>query len=289
MNGINRQSTSFPFIRAYELLIMLDQQANKALKIIQPLKIDFTFSKADDGKISIGKVAIYNLNASHRVLLADCAYNRKNVLVKFSAGYVQTGLKQIFCGSVTNCEVVKNGADIITGLEIADGGFDFQTATISATVTSRDQAINELTKSMPHTEQGVITRLKKLARPKVLIGFSFDKLKELMGDEERYFIENQKLYVLKKDEVINTKAEVIKAATGLLTTPAIDDKESVSFECILNPRLSIGTYIVLESAIAPHLNGSYKITRIDMEGSSDDSEWKMKITCVQGNFKVVSK
>ncbi|WGM03536.1 baseplate hub protein [Arsenophonus nasoniae] len=281
---MNRQT---PFLRDFELLVA---EGKKAIKIIPPFKIAFSFSKdLTRDRPNIGQISLFNLSPSRRHSLADFQYRKQHIVAQLAVGYLTTGLKLLFSGSVTKVTLSKQGTEIVTTLEIADGGFAFRTATISKAVTSKSEAVNAAVSTMPGVKKGKVTVQSPLSRPKIMTGFSFDELRKLKDEKEQLYIDNGQLHILRRNEVQNGKAELISVSTGLMETPTLDDKNVLTFKSVLNPNVSIGYQVAIDSKISPHLNGVYRICAIDYAGESDTGEWAMTCQCQQEKNYVVVK
>lgn len=280
-------NTVTPFFRDYELLVA---DGDKAVKIIPPFKIAFSFTKditADSP--AVGQVQLYNLSPSRRQDLAQYQYRDRHIQVQLSVGYLTTGLKLLFSGSLSRVTLAKQGTEIITALEVADGGYAFRTATISRAVTSKEDAFTAAAGTMQGVRKGTQTKQRPLGRPKIMTGFSFDELRKLRHEDEQVYIDNGQLHIVKRNEVHNGTAELISADTGLMETPVIDDKDILTFKCVLNPNISVGYQIALESAVSPGLNGVYRVEGITYSGESDTGDWSMTCKCKRDAGFIVVK
>ncbi|MFS1538057.1 MAG: baseplate hub protein [Candidatus Phlomobacter fragariae] len=277
-----------PFFRDYEILV---SEGDNAVKIVPPFKMAFSFSKdLTNDRPNIGQISLFNLSPSRRQSLAAFQYRKQHISGQLAVGYLTTGLKLIFSGSVTKVTLSKQGTETITTLEIADGGFSYRTATISKAVKSKDEAFDEAVKTMDGVKKGKLTPQQPLGRPKIMTGYSFDELRKLKNEEEQIYIDNGQLHILKRNEVQNGKTELISASTGLMETPTRDDKNVLTFKSVLNPNVSIGYQVAIESAVAVHLNGVYRIFAIDYAGEIDTGEWLMTCKCRQEkNYAVVKE
>ncbi|HGJ5876601.1 MAG TPA: baseplate hub protein [Arsenophonus sp.] len=248
-------------------------KAIKPSKIVPPFKMAFSFLKdLTNERPNIGQISLFNLSLSRRQLLIQFPYRKQHISVQLAVGYLTTGLKLLFCGSVTKVTLSKQGTEIITTLEIADGGFAYRTATISKTVESKADAFNEAVKTMDGVKKGKLTTQQPLSRPKIMTGYSFDELCKLKHEDEQLYIDNRQLHVMKRNEIQNGKTELISASTGLMETPILDDKNVLTFKSVLNPNVSIGYQVVIESAVVPHINRVYRVFAIDYAGESDTGE-----------------
>lgn len=271
------------FIRDYELIITLT--SNEVVKIIPEIRIQFEVNKSIYGGLNSCKIRIYNLSEDKRMkLVKDKEDNTILMPFLFKAGYNK--LETLFKGNVWEAYSVKQGADFVTFISSLDGGYDFVNSFTSKTVKN-DNYIDYIINDMPNTNKGRITNKKRLVRPKVLVGNSCKLIEECLEDDETYYIDENKLYIIKENEVIDDFIPLVNARTGLLETPVKKNQE-VTFKTLLNPSLKIGGLVELESIGAKHLNGVYKIVTIKYSGDNYGSDWTQEVTCHSvNNYKVI--
>lgn len=102
--------------RIYELIIG-DYSSGEGI-LINNLEIRFDVSKSADNtkKANSGVVEVVNLSpASLKMLESDF------LEVRFSIGYVETGLHQLLTGNVVEKSTVKSGTDIVTQFILGEG------------------------------------------------------------------------------------------------------------------------------------------------------------------------
>lgn len=270
------------FSRDYELVITLLN--GDVVKITPELRVQFEVTKSIKGALNNCKIKIYNLNNDkRRKLVKDKEDNRMRLPFLFKAGYDR--LETIFKGTVLEAFSEKQGSDFITTINSLDGGVDYLNSFTSKTVTNNDT--KNILSDMPNTHHGKITPRKKLIRPKVLVGNSAKLIEDSLADDETYFIDEEKLYIIKDDEVLSNYIPLINVETGLLKTPT-KKKQEITIQTLLNPAVKIGCLVKLESVTADWLNGTYKVNTIKYKGDNYGSDWSMEISCLAGqNFKVI--
>lgn len=277
MNRVNRN---------YKVIIRFK---DTVLEISPPLSIVFKAEKDITSKgLNTLSLQIFNLNETNRrKLTIDEEANPQNIKIVLLAGYGDE-LKSIFEGTIKTCESFKNGVDYTTEFDCIDGGVDYLKSNTSATVTNKDDALNAIIKTMPNVKKGKITKQNTLLRPKVMIGNSAGILADLINKDELFFINNEVLYIIKDDEIISKYIPVVNSDTGLLNTPS-KKEGAVIFETMMNPAISIGGAIELESVVATTLNGIYRVEKISYAGASDGSDWIMQCQCavLPNNYKVI--
>ncbi|EGN5024695.1 hypothetical protein IHX80_002497 [Salmonella enterica] len=310
------------FYRDYRLTVGI---GNQAVIIQPPITISFkaleSVSKKSLGKLS---VSINGLKPSTRLQLLKSEDEEKYIPVRLEVGY-DGKLRQVFQGSVKSGAVKREGATHIVSLECEDGGHDYINAFTSRTVRGKDQVVDSVLQDMPNTKKGSVTKQQALIRPKVLVGSSSKILTDMLSPDESFFIKDERVHILKANEVTSGNIPVVNARSGLLNTPqatkisAQDDggkkaktptnepdsdpagkkdtdsstlapqsKGQLVFDTKLNPMLRIGGLCALESATNPALNGVYKIYQIETSGQNNGTSWYQKVVCQPaGNYKVI--
>lgn len=310
------------FYRDYRLTVGI---GNQAVIIEPPITVSFKALETVDKK-SLGKlsVSINGLKPSTRLQLLKSEDEEKYIPVRLEVGY-DGKLRQVFQGSVKSGAVKREGAIHIVSLECEDGGHDYINAFTSRTVRGKDQVVDSVLQDMPNTKKGSVTKQQALIRPKVLVGSSSKILTDTLAPDESFFIKDERVHILKANEVTSGNIPVVNARSGLLNTPqatkisAQDDggkkaktptnepdsdpagkkdtdsstlapqsKGQLVFDTKLNPMLRIGGLCALESVTNPALNGVYKIYQIETSGQNNGAAWHQKVVCQPaGNYHVV--
>ncbi|EAR3986991.1 hypothetical protein EKI41_24540 [Salmonella enterica] len=311
------------FYRDYRLTVGI---GNQAVIIEPPITVSFKALETVDKK-SLGKlsVSINGLKPSTRLQLLKSEDEEKYIPVRLEVGY-DGKLRQVFQGSVKSGAVKREGAIHIVSLECEDGGHDYINAFTSRTVRWKDQVVDSVLQDMPNTKKGSVTKQQALIRPKVLVGSSSKILTDTLAPDESFFIKDERVHILKANEVTSGNIPVVNARSGLLNTPqatkisAQDDggkkakmptnepdtdpagkkdtdsstlakssKGQIVFDTKLNPMLVIGGLCAVESVTNPALNGVYKIYQIETSGQNNGAAWYQKVVCQPaGNYSVVN-
>lgn len=311
------------FYRDYRLTVGI---GNQAVVIEPPITVSFKALETVDKK-SLGKlsVSINGLKPSTRLQLLKSEDEEKYIPVRLEVGY-NGKLRQVFQGSVKSGAVKREGAIHIVSLECEDGGHDYINAFTSRTVRGKEQVVDSVLQDMPNTKKGSVTKQQALIRPKVLVGSSSKILTDTLAPDESFFIKDERVHILKANEVTSGNIPVVNARSGLLNTPqatkisAQDDggkkakmptnepdtdpagkkdtdsstlakssKGQIVFDTKLNPMLVIGGLCAVESVTNPALNGVYKIYQIETSGQNNGAAWYQKVVCQPaGNYSVVN-
>ena len=310
------------FYRDYRLTVGI---GNQAVTIQPPITISFkaleSVSKKSLGKLS---VSISGLKPSTRLQLVKSEDDEKYIPVRLEVGYYGK-LRQVFQGSVKSGAVKREGAIHIVSLECEDGGHDYINSFTSRTVRGKEQVVDSVLQDMPNTKKGSVTKQQALIRPKVLVGSSSKILTDTLAPDESFFIKDERVHILKANEVTSGNIPVVNARSGLLNTPqstkisAQDDggkrgetqtnepdtdpagkkdtdsstlakssKGQIVFDTKLNPTLVIGGLCAVESVTNPALNGVYKIYQIETSGQNNGAAWYQKVVCQPaGSYRVI--
>ena len=262
------------FNRDYKLVVQVS--GGQSVEVVPPMRVSFSANKSVSGGLNKLTLNIYNLKTSNRLALVKDAEQRKHIPLSFSAGY-NGELKLLFKGTVHRGTNSREGADFVTELECLDGGFDVLNSFTSKTVKGKARAVDSILGDMPNTSKGKLTTQQDLIRPKILVGSSAKLIDELVGDGETWYIDDEKLYIIKDDEVVSSFIPVVKASTGLLNTPSREQSKA-TFDTLMNPTLKIGGLCKLESVNAPHINGVYKIDSMGYTGDNYGAKWSQSVT-----------
>lgn len=310
------------FYRDYRLTVGV---GNQAVIIEPPITVSFKALETVDKK-SLGKlsVSINGLKPSTRLQLVKSEDEDMYIPVRLEVGY-NGKLRQVFQGSVKSGAVKREGPIHIVSLECEDGGHDYINSFTSRTVRGKEQVIDSVLQDMPNTKKGSVTKQQALIRPKVLVGSSSKIISDMLAPDEDFFIKDERLNILKRNDVTSGNIPVVNALSGLLNTPqstkvsAQDDggkkaqkptnepdtdpagkkdtdsstlakssKGQIVFDTKLNPMLVIGGLCAVESITNPALNGVYKIYQIETSGQNNGAAWYQKVVCQPaGNYRVV--
>ncbi|EIL4299169.1 hypothetical protein LLL07_004630, partial [Salmonella enterica] len=204
------------FYRDYRLTVGI---GNQAVIIEPPITVSFKALETVDKK-SLGKlsVSINGLKPSTRLQLLKSEDEEKYIPVRLEVGY-DGKLRQVFQGSVKSGAVKREGAIHIVSLECEDGGHDYINSFTSRTVRGKDQVVDSVLQDMPNTKKGSVTKQQALIRPKVLVGSSSKILTDTLAPDESFFIKDERVHILKANEVTSGNIPVVNARSGLLNTP----------------------------------------------------------------------
>jgi hypothetical protein len=256
------------FIRDYKLTILIK---GGEVTIVPPMAISFNVDKSISGQLNKADISIKNIAEKTRLQLTKDAEENKVIKISLYIGYDgKTDL--IYKGTVFTGANERSGPDIVTKLSSLDGGLSGLYSFTNATVEGGSAAINQALGDMGDIGEGKIAARPTLVRPKVLVGNSLHVIDDMVGHDETWYIDNEQLFILKKDEIVSRFVPVASPETGLISTPTRESK-IVTFETKINPAIRVGGGVKLISTTAPHLNGVYKIDTISYAGDNYGDDW----------------
>jgi hypothetical protein len=254
---------------------------------VTDLKIVFDIEKSNSQTPNQSKITLYNLSPSHRAILEtrDCG-------VELKAGYGEAG--PIFKGTVTNAVTKKNGADVETELELADGLVPLRDNYVNLSYSgkvNRGHIVRDIASQMG---------LDVVVSPSVSFGdFSMgfsnvgkpgDALRRVCkADNLNWTIQNGILQIVKANQPITNRIYVISTETGLISIPESLNKAASGSDkggknktkytgqngwrvvYLLNPAIGINDLIQLKSR---SLSGYFRVEKLTMSGDSHGSQWE---------------
>lgn len=270
------------------LLTVGDTSIGEGLEI-NNLQITFDISKSSSNKDKTNSAAIEIYNLSDDSLkLIDVDYPA----ARFSVGYRDIGLKEVFAGQVTNVTTRKSGTDRITqitmGTAYTEINHEIMNKLVSPGRTVQDVA-EDIRKAIPGVSRGVYNGTN-LNNPIIygypLMGTPKEMLNEL---SEKYQldwqIDGDVLYIHNNDRGSSEKFEeayVVSKYTGLVENAYRTSgdvrrsekdktkKQAVMWKMLLNPDIVAGSIVKLEDTL---IQGWFKISDIRHEGGWRDNPW----------------
>jgi hypothetical protein len=262
--------------------LTIDAINGQKLTVTPPFTIEFDITRNILSSANVSSIKIYNLSENNR----NSIYKDKNNFALYRAVQLNAGygdiLPVIFKGNVSHSWSVREGTNFISYIEAYDGGFAFVNSDVASSYPAGtpQRVIYEdmISKLGPTVSPGVIGNYgDSSSRGSSYQGNPADLITQLTGGA--FFIDNEKAYVLKNEEVLQGSIEAISSDSGLLGTP-IREETIVHFDMIFEPRLMIGQLLTLDSSTFKIINGAYKVISIKHRGMISDSVCGSAITTV---------
>jgi hypothetical protein len=296
---------SLQWRRSYDLII---GDAGRGLRITETpdkpgLKVTFEITKTLRSSLNTAVIKVYNLSPDNEGKIKG-----EFTEVLFSVGYQDAALL-VFRGQIRNVSTYPEGTDRITEINAADGERDSRKSIVNFTLaagTTTSQLVDKVVESFETTKKGqIVINDKARARGRVVSGMATDVLHAVANDSNaNWSIQDGRLDIVEADSTLPTEAIVIRADTGELESPEVDDK-GVKARCLLNPRIRCNGKIKLDNhelklkvikqrerqpgAKAPkkapkskHLartdpDGLYKVYKVVHKGDTRGNEWSSEV------------
>lgn len=230
------------------------------------------------------KISLANLNKDDveylSTYMSPYVDHSKNKTIKIYAGYEDSGYGVIFDGDIT-AAIPKDGIDVWLDIEAKTNYFARQniiTFSVDAQIS-----VEKLAQKIAQL-LGVALQWKSNSK-KYIDSFTFSGAKaKLIEELNKYgdfiaFLDNGVLKVLDKDESVPNEDDSIKLiniSSGLIGAPSITE-HGVTFKTLLDPALSLGDWVKLESEKYPVLNGLYQICELKFNFSTHSKEFYCEI------------
>lgn len=214
--------------------------------LVENLRVAFEVMKTVDSAPNTAVIKIWNLNPDNEARV-------KNQFdeVLLNCGY-EDAMRLVFRGNIKRAYRYRDGNDFITEIEAADGDKDFNKAVLNVTLaagTSNQQLVDRAVGSFSSTQKGFVEVPQKTRlRGKVVTGNTRNVLDEIARDSgANWSIQDGQLVIVPATGMLPNEAIVIRADTGMLSSPEVND-QGVTVRCLLNPRISINGAIKLDNA-----------------------------------------
>lgn len=239
------------------------------------LRIVFKITKSIQPEPNTADIEVWNLSKESRSLVDGA-----KLPVRLLVGY-GTELFFLFGGDVLHAASQKQGVDWVTKLHLQDGGKKYRGARINVSLAPGTalgdamqiaaSAIGVPTGNLATHLTNIRGGLEKFSKGLVLSGKAeeqFDKLAQLGGYE--WSIQDGQLQVLGPDELAPGQAVSLSANSGLVGTPEVGDKGLLKARALLQPGLTPGRLVVMESQ---SVQGPYRIQKVSYSGDSGGQDW----------------
>lgn len=259
------------FNRTYVLKVATDEDGQNQVEIGMPFSCEFDIMRSINGSANTATFTIYNLAPETRKLLYKDPFNIKKRAVQFFAGYEDAEnnmIPMLFNGFVKQAGSVRQGTEFRTEIVCYDGGFAMTEGQAQVSVSAGQKVgdvLKKLMQNLPAIEGATVGAGYDdvTKRGQVIFGNPVDHLR--MATRNRFFIDQNRAYVLADDEILAGDIGKIDATTGLIGTPK-KNAQVLEVELIFEPRVTICQALELESITFPEANGTFKVIEISHRG-----------------------
>ncbi len=281
--------------------------------MIENLRVQFEVAKTIEAAPNIAVIRIFNLHPDNEAKI-------KNEFdeVLLNAGY-EGAMRLVFRGNIKHVYRYREKNDYITEIEAGDGDKDFAKAVMNETLAAGtttaqlvDRAVGSF-KGVGGTGKGhVQVNDRARLRGKVISGNTRDVLNDVARESgANWSIQDGQLVIVSTNDVMPGQAIVIRADTGMLGAPEINDK-GIAVKCLLNPQLRVNGAIKLdnngikakrqqaqalatkrekqetnaplgrenEALVRLDPDGIYKVLKLTHKGDNRGQEWVTEIECI---------
>lgn len=281
--------------------------------LVENLRVQFEVVKTVEATPNVAVIRIFNLHPDNEAKVKN-EYDE----VLLNAGY-EGAMRLVFRGNIKHVYRYREKNDYITEIEAGDGDKDFRNAVMNETLaagTTTAQLVQRAVgsfKGVGGTTPGPaqVSNRARL-RGKVISGNTRDVLNDVAREcGANWSIQDGQLVIVSTNDVLPGQAIVIRADTGMLGAPEINDK-GIAVRCLLNPMLRVNGAIQLDNnnikanrrkaqALAtrrerqetnPPLgreneqlvrldpDGIYKVLKLTHKGDNRGEDWVSEIECI---------
>lgn len=281
--------------------------------LVENLRVQFEVVKTVESAPNVAVIKIYNLHPDNEAKIK----NEFDELL-LNAGY-EGAMQLVFRGNIKHVYRYREGNDYITEIEAGDGDKDFRKAVMNETLaagTTTSQLVDRAVgtfKSTGGTTKGTVQVTERARiRGKVISGNTRDVLHDVARETgANWSIQDGQLTIVGANSVLPGEAIVIRADTGMLGAPEINDK-GIAVKCLMNPMLKVNGAIMLDNngikakrvkaqALATKRekqetnaplgrentelvrldpDGVYKILKLTHKGDNRGQDWISEIECI---------
>ncbi len=265
--------------RKFEINISTPE--GQLVTISNPFTVKFNIKRNTLASTNSCTLTINNLGPETRSLLFKDRFTFTEYWqMSILAGY--NTRKLVFLGNVLECYSYKSGTEWITEITAFDGLYGVQNGFISETINkgaTYQQLIAKVLSTIPLVSRGVIGDPAEADAPKrgtVMVGRSAEIMDKLTGG--RYFIDNETMNVISRDEYIGEGILELTSSI-LLETPKRQDA-LMSCKTLFFPEANIANGVRVTS-LQSEYDGLYKIIGLDHTVTISGSEGGTAITTLE--------
>jgi hypothetical protein len=243
------------------------------------LKMRFDITKTNNREANSAELAIWNLKEESRTLLQP-----KGLEVIIKAGYVDS-IAQIFKADSSRTVNSKELTDWITTIEFEVK--ELKSKRINKSLrgpqkagTILQEAADALGLDIGNVKDqirsdGARSVLKEFVSGVVLSGKASDVMDEVASSLGlNYSVQDKKLQVLPKNGVLPGPAIDLSVETGMIGSPQIGEKGTVTTATLLDPRMVPGRRVKLDSLV---VSGEFKVQKVHHVGDTWGAEWTSEL------------
>ncbi len=240
--------------------------------------VSFEIEKSTERTTNKATVKAFNLSELSRNYI-----EAKGRVLTLSAGYKDVEPGVIFTGTITRPQNERQGPDIVTTMECADGEQPIRFAQVDISLEEGVTDLQVLERAIDELRgqglgRGFIASFKPL---KYTGGYCYSGSAAKLMDEIcakrdlRWSIQNGLVQVLTKGGSTGVGAVLLSAKTGLVGFPSKKD-QIMTAKALLNPGIAPGRQVRIESR-QTSLNGFYVVEKAKYVGDLKQGEFTVEI------------
>lgn len=258
-------------------------RSGRTYNIEYPLTLILNITRRAYGTLNNGSFTVYNLSAAVRKdIQFDYAIDAGGINsiprhFQLRAGYVSEGyLPIIFKGTLRSALSYREGPNVMTEIEILDGGDAAYRAQTERTRNFPWKPVDEVTQLITSLNKygvtlgalGSIIPEMQSTRGVTWVGSTWDILRKIATSHRGYAcIDMEKVYMMAHNDALIVPGAMTKldSSTGLIGTPRRSGWK-LDAQMLFEPRVGLMQKIEVESSISTDFNGGYFIQTISHKG-----------------------
>lgn len=257
-------------------------------------RIVFEVTKTDTTESNKAKISVYNLSEATRNKI------KKDDVVLLNAGYEEAyGEELLFAGNISRVSHAKDGAEVVTKIEAADGVKFLREIKVSFSYKAGTRAKNILYDLIAiYRKNGIATKIIEpdIDNAEYVSGFAFVGLAKDCMDRLcfrlslSWVINSNSLIITKEDEADKTRAVSLDSNSGLIGIPErnedIGDKSNEKkakngwkIRSLLQPKIDPKGLIQVSSAEIGQ-NKVFRVVTVKHSGDTEGEDWFSEVEAV---------
>lgn len=258
------------------------------------LDVAFEVEKDLTGKPNTAKVSVWNISDTNRAALSARAAKKtsggkpQGVRVRIDAGY-QDNVHRVYEGDLRHIYHERNEADVITHVETGDGEYYVARSKIFkayAPGTPVADVIIDVARSIGVGDGNLLKAV--VAASLTNYGTTFTQGTAVAGKAMRelnrltksvgleWSIQDGTLQLVGSGKSLDGEAVLLRADTGMVGSPTVDQKGTVSVKTLMIPNMFPGRKVKLDAA---ELQGFYRIIKTKHSGDTFGTPWYVDCDC----------
>lgn len=246
------------------------------LQVDRPIDVAFHAEKTVRGEPNTAAIRIWNLAESNRRQVSEA--HRK--VVRLEAGYV--GARHVvFQGEVRRAWTERDGADLVTVIEAAEGGRSYAAARINRSYppgTSKATVVRDLVTALglglgnsaeaatgTYSAGTVVSGLASAELTGVLASLGYG-----------WSVQAGAIQVLRNGQALQGTSVFLSPDTGLVGSPVVDADGTLTCKMLIMPDVYPGRQLRIESEA---IRGPWRAVKCTYEGDSFTEAWYIEAEC----------